>query len=169
MYDVLILSVNQKEPSAFQSGDITVVALNKKGECKSKYYYEIWPFINNSDGILYKVFTNGDFFEYECGDDLFEFDYSKNNENCVPIIYSGLCNEIAEDLTGLSIKEVNQNSFIDLLHQMICVSPIKTILFLCCGQSHDKEIILGTVTLKHFSQMLAEGSVCTNICYIISN
>jgi len=169
MYDVLMLSVNQKEPSAFRLDDITVLALNKEGKYKPKYYHEIWPFLNNSDGILYKVFTDGDFFEHECGDDLFNFDYDKNNENSIPEVHRSSHKEIVKDLVGLSAKEIHKDHFVGLMQQVIDVSPIKTILFLCRGQSHDMEIIMGTVTLNHFSQMLAEGSVCTNICYIISN
>lgn len=169
MYDVLILSVNQKEPYSFQSHEIISLALNQDGKCRPKYYQEIWPFINNSDGILYKIFTKGDFFDSECGDELFDFDYSKNNDRSVPEFYCDSRKEIAEDLVSLSVKETYKDSFMKLLQQILLGSPTNTLMFLCRGQSQEKEIILGTIPFDCFLEMLIKGNICTNICYVISN
>jgi hypothetical protein len=169
MYDVLILSVNQKEPSLFQSNEIISLALNQDGECRPKYYQEIWPFINNTYGILYKTFAKGEFFASECGDDLFDFDYDKNNEINVPEFYADSRVEVAEDLISFSVTKECKGSFVSLLQQILFDSPTKTLMFLCRGQSQEKEIVLGVIPFERFLEMLINGNVCTNICYVISN
>lgn len=168
MYDVLLLILNQKTPTPFNISGLTILPLNPKGEDKPKYYAEIWPFINNSDGILYKVFAEGAFSEFECGDGLFCFDYDSPKGRDVPDFLYNSNPYLKEDLVRFSLIEQHQDSFYRLTKEMVYASPTKTAIFLCRGQSGENEVIIGTINLDVFNYKINRGSIYTNVCYIIS-
>lgn len=58
MYDLLVLSFNQNCAKEIRKKNICVRPQNEFGEQTKKYYNEIWPFINNAHGILYKIYTS---------------------------------------------------------------------------------------------------------------
>ena len=75
--------------------------------------------------------------------------------------------DLKNDLIPISIKKEFWDSFQRLIDLMLEKSPLKTILFLCCGQSLEREIIYGKITKDVFYNLLETGSIATNICYII--
>lgn len=169
MYDVLILVYNLQKPRVFSFDKICINPLNDNANDTEKHYYSIWPFINNANGILYKLYTKQGLGEFECGDELFDLDYSATAKKSLPY-YMYECNSdvsFSEDLISMSIKSAYMNEFEEALSKMIANSPIKTILFLCRGQSLDKEIILGKVSKREFFKLLNNNRAFTNICYII--
>lgn len=169
MYDVLILVSEQKKAIYLNMDDIVLLPMNKKSTDRKKFYFEIWPYINNVSGILYKIFTKRGFGEFECGDDLFDFDYSQNipQNQCVPYFFSNDFDMIKDDLDSLSINSLYKKTFFDIMRLLISKSPIHTLIFLCRGQSNEKEILLGKISLDNFFELLMNGQVFTNVCYII--
>lgn len=84
MYDLLVLALNEKKPSHLCLDKICLKALNRKGKKEKKYYHQIWPFINNAYGILYKIFTNDGQGEFECCDEMFEFNNISGSNLVLP-------------------------------------------------------------------------------------
>lgn len=169
MYDVLVLVSNLQEPHIFSYDEICIKPVNDNSSDIKKYYYSIWPFINNSTGILYKFYTKKGLGEFECGDELFNFDYSVTAKKSLPYYMYEFNSDVSfsEDLISMSIKSEYKNEFEEALSKMIANSPIKTILFLCRGQSLDKEVVLGPVSKGDFFRLLNNNRVFTNMCYII--
>lgn len=169
MYDVLILVSEQEKAKQLHIDDITILPMNKKFTDRKKFYFEFWPYINNTSGILYKIFTKGGLGEFECGDELFDFDYSQNvlKDNDIPYFLTDEPDIIKDDLDSISLNASYKESFSKVIRLLLSDSPIKTIMFLCRGQSHEKEIILGKININKFLEMLAEGKIYTNVCYIV--
>lgn len=169
MYDLLVLALNEKKPSFLHFEDICLKALNRTGKKKAKYYYEIWPFINNAYGILYKLFTNDGLGKFECCDEMFEFNTVEDINFTLPYSFTNLTDDIIGDNVSMMLTEEYDKEFMATLDMILSFSPISTIAFLCRGQSYDKEIILGTLSISDFKQMLRSGQIQTNICYIITH
>ena len=169
MYDLLILISEQSKPLIFKSENICIYNVNNEGSEQHKYYYDIWPFINNACGILYKLFTSFGLGEFECCDELFDYDYSENSEHPKLPGYLIINDEdFLGDFILYRIKQKYLNNFETLINSMLDNSPIKTIIFLMRGQSFDKEIIVGTMTPDKFLDTIQNAGLYTNICYIIS-
>lgn len=172
MYDVLLLSIEQPNEidEKLSYGNLTIEKMNNFGYDREKYYFEKWPFLNNLNGILYHIYTEDQFGEFQCGDGLFQFKYeSEAMEAFLPYWYHQW--EDGEDLKNnlipISIKKEFWDSFDKLVDLLLKKSPLKTILFLCCGQSLEREIIYGKISKKMFYGLLEDGHIATNICYII--
>ena len=170
MYDLLVLTLNNTSQNFdFQIQDIYSKALNKHGNDKSKYYYEIWPYINNAYGILFKLFTHDGLGEFECCDEIFEFgSIDEKNIGALNVDMSDICDAV-EDFIPIRVKNDFEKVFNDTLRKLLTYSPISTIAILCRGQSNDKEIIRGTFNICTFINKMKAGEIMTNICYIISN
>ncbi len=167
MYDLLVLSFNQSKSKTLNSDNVLVKSINKYGDKTQKYYQDIWPFINNAYGILYKIYSVDGLGEFECCDDFFEFGEVEDN-----LIQFDLCspkNINCADMVSIRLLENKYTTFISTLEKIISFSPISTIAFLCRGQSLDQEVISGTICMKEFCSMLLCGEVKTNICYIITH
>lgn len=169
MYDLLILAINEEKASRICTDKIRVKAINKTGIEKQKYYCEIWPFINNVYGILYKIFSDRGLGDFECCDEMFEFGTVSDIDFTLSRQFPNLQDESFEDCVSMKLVDDYDSEFISALDILLSCSPISTVAFLCRGQSLDKEIILGTLSLSDFSKMLHLGQIRTNICYIISN
>lgn len=169
MYDLLILSFNQEKSSYIKSDKVNIKALNASGADKKKYYYEIWPFINNAYGILYKLYTREGLGEFECCDEMFEFQETNNLELTLQQIVPSISNECADDWVQMKLNTEYSLDVIVLLDKLLASSPISTIAFLCSGQSLDEELVLGTLSRDCFVEMLQSGNIKTNICYLIKN
>lgn len=169
MYDVLILVSEQESAKQLHNDDIVVLSINKKSTDREKFYYEFWPYINNASGILYKIFTKDGLGEFECGDELFDFNYSKNtlSDSAIPYFFANEFDTFKEDLDSISLNSSYKESFSNVIKLLLCNSPIKTVIFLCRGQSNEKEIILGKISIDKFLNMLSDGKIFTNVCYII--
>jgi len=172
MYDVLILSIEQlkqfKEKISFDN--LTVETMNHLGNIKEKYYYEKWPFLNNLNGILYHIYTGDPFGEFGCGDGLFEFQFESESMEAFLPYWSPKWQDVDDlknDLVPISIKKEFSQSFKQLVDLLLKNSLIKTILFLCSGQSLEREIIYGKISKEMFYSLLEDGHIATNICYII--
>lgn len=168
MYDLLILVCNQNKSIEKYDNKINVKALNANGNQTKKYYQEIWPFINNTHGILYKLFTSEGLGCFECCDEIFEYKESNEKNSLLPQIFPTSTYEDFEDCVSIKLSNDYDLPFVTLLDNLISQSPTSNIMFLCRGQSSDTEIILGTISLTNFINMLHTGCVQTNICYIIS-
>lgn len=166
MYDLLILSLEQSRAKEINIAEFCVHPLNKYGSKTKKYYHEIWPFINNAYGILYKLYTPDGLGEFECCDDLFEFNSDKNE---APDSYITDLIPADNDCVNIHLIKTRREAFAEVLNKLISFSPVSSIAFLCRGQSGDKEIIIGAIRASDFYEMLCSGKVKTNICYIVRN
>lgn len=171
MYDILVLVVEQKGPVEFGCEEILTKAVNQCGSDRRKFYHSAWPFINNLNGILYKVFTSGDLGEYECGDELFDFDYSfrmsLDDMNLLSLSWQEN-DRICEEISKITLKMDYRQAFFEFIEAAIDASPIRTILFLCNDQSFKQDLIRGVLKESQFQQLLSLGNIFTNVCYIIS-
>lgn len=169
MYDLIVLALNEKRPSRICLDNIRLKAINRSGRNKKKYYYQIWPFINNAYGILYKIFTNEGQGEFECCDEMFEF----GNVSSEGLVFSPRLQEISDfhpdDCVSMVLKQNYEAELISSLNFLLSCSPVSTIAFLCRGQSFEKEIVLGVIPVSDFIKMLRSGNAKTNICYLITN
>ena len=169
MYDLIVLALNEKRPSRICLDNIRLKAINRRGRKKKKYYYQIWPFINNAYGILYKIFTNEGQGEFECCDEMFEF----GNVSSSGLVFSQRLQEISDfhpdDCVSMVMKQNYEAELISSLNFLLSCSPVSTIAFLCRGQSFEKEIVLGVIPVSDFIKMLRLGHAETNICYLITN
>lgn len=163
MYDLLILSSEQKKPIKLSFKNIVVTPLNKTPNKKHKYYLDIWPYINNISGILYKIYTRDGLGEFECGDELFDFGDDNNSD----IPYSLFDSNKTNDTDPISLKPEYDKDFKTIINKLLEKSPIHTLLFLCRGQCNDYEIILGKLSKEEFLDKLDHGKIFTNTCYII--
>ena len=66
MYDVLLLSIEQPNEidEKLSYGNLTIETMNHFGDIREKYYFEKWPFLNNLNGILYRIYTEDQFGEF---------------------------------------------------------------------------------------------------------
>lgn len=169
MYDLLVLSFNQNCAKEIRMENIVARPQNEFGEQTKKYYNEIWPFINNAYGILYKIYTSYGLGEFECCDELFYF----GNPEDIQIIEKELPSSVTSDIVAnnecISMYPIETQFEVltTVLKEIMSHSPIRTIAFLCRGQSLDEEIIVGSIYAKDFFSMLCSGRVKTNICYIV--
>lgn len=167
MYDVLILVSEQKKAIHLNTHDIVTLPTNKKSTDKNKLYYDFWPYINNTSGILYKIYTKQGLGKFECGDELFEYSSSVLSNDDIPYFFTDDPDIIRDDLISISISSLYKKSFFNIIKLFLSKSPINTLLFLCRGQSNEKEIVLGKIGINKFSEMITNGQIFTNICYII--
>lgn len=169
MYDLFVLTFNEKRHSYLHLDKILVKALNRNGRTRKKYYYEMWPFINNCYGILYKLFTKERFGEFECCDEMFEFSVSNDSDLSLQKYIPGITDECIEDWVSVKLNADYKEEFIAIFDLLLSCSPTSTIAFLCRGQSTDKEVIVGTLTRDEFLKTLCSGNIKTNICYLVGN
>lgn len=176
MYDILVLSVAHDGSSVGKTEEIfRVDKMNNNNSDTRKFYYDIWPLINNLDGILFEIYLNDNLKEYKCGDNIFNIHYTDTPSNCIVPYWLKYqyseeeIQDIRDDLVPISIKQKYKSEFELLINKLLKQSQIGTILFLCRGQSLDTEIIHGCLSKKTFYCMLQEGHIFSNICYIISN
>lgn len=167
MYDLLILALNEKTQSNLLLNRICIKALNRNGGKKQKYYYEIWPFINNAYGILYKVFTKDGLGQFECCDEMFRFGAVDDIKPIFPQVLFDLTERETEDCVSMVLDERFAEEFVCAVDRLLSCSPISTIAFLCRGQSFDAEIVIGTMSFNDFVKKLCKGHIYTNVCYLI--
>ena len=163
MYDLLILSSEQKKPIKLNFENIVVAQLNQTPNKKHKYYFDIWPYINNVRGILYKIYTKDGLGKFECGDELFDF----GNDDNSGMPYSLFDGYKVNDTDSISLRPEYDKDFKIIINKLLEKSPINTLLFLCRGQCNDYETILGKLSKEEFFDKLDKGKIFTNICYII--
>lgn len=170
MFDLLILSINKTKYSKMKSDNICIKGLNKLAYKRPKYYYAIWPFINNGNGIMYKLFGKEKYGNHECCDDMFEFDYEVDNSDELYVLQSfnpGITDNCANDWNCMKLKDSYKEEFIGVFDKILDSSPNYTVAFLASGQSNDKEIVIGNILRDDFIDMLETGKVKTNVCYLI--
>ena len=164
MYDLLILTFHQKRASRIRSEGVCVKALSEKADDLSKYYCDIWPFINNAYGILYKLYTRDGLGEFECCDELFQFSDLSNDSDHFPV---SCFKTDHDDYDSIMLSDQRKNDFMNAVESLLSCSPVSTIAFLCRGQASDQEIVLGTFSFDEFSEMLKTGAILTNVCYLV--
>ena len=170
MFDLFILSLNKKICSRINSDNINISTLNKVSRIITNYHYAIWPFINNSKGIMYKLFGKGEYGKYECCDDMFDFDFECDNSELVHILREfnfGISGKYADDWVSMKLNDKYKEEFISVFDKLLDSSPNYTLVFLCRGQSNDKEVVIGNILRDDFIDMLETGKVKTNVCYLI--
>ena len=168
MHDLLILTVNEMKPTMICKKRIIVDPQVKSGDYYPKYYHSIWPLINNIQGIIYKVYTDGKFGEFECCNDMFNIFYNFADDNtCIDIESVVPINHY--DCVPMIIKEEYITEFKEILSTLLSSSPINMIAFLCSCQSDDKEVIQGTIDFDDFFDLMLSKKIRTNICYFISH
>ena len=66
MYDILVLSVAHDGSSVGKTEEIfRVDKVNNNNSDTRKFYYDIWPLINNLDGILFEIYLNDNLKDYK--------------------------------------------------------------------------------------------------------
>lgn len=151
-------------------GAINCVRHNFFAAKQRKFYFEKWPVINNLNGYLYQFFAaSGDFPDYQCCDDMFEFLYSR--EHPAQSFYPGWLGEenSAEDCCTIKVKPEYREDFAAFLLWLLQSSPIKQILFLCVGEMWPapRTPIIGTLPFRSFSEQIASVGVLSDVCYYI--
>lgn len=154
MYDLVILSVNQKKESRNIPGNTNIYLEYGQRYC------DIWKFMTTTIGGWYNLLAD----ENEiAGTKICEYQGEKCKLNL-----DWVEQKISDDITPYKIASDYQESFSAILHYLIDKSPIKTVYVLARCQSHDKEIILGAFTPCEFLELMNQGKIHSNICYIIS-
>ena len=161
--------VKWKKTSRLCLDKIRLKAINRRGRKKKKYYHQIWPFINNAYGILYKIFTNEGQGEFECCDEIFEFNNVSGLNLALPQRLQEILDVHPDDCVSMVLKKNYETELVSSLNFLLSCSPISTIAFLCRGQSSEKEIVLGVISISDFIKMLYLGDAKTNVCYLVTS
>lgn len=175
MYDGLVLCLTTSRifppKKNIRFGTIKAVRKNIIPCKKGKFYYEKWPILNNLNGYLYQFFdSDGQFSEFDCCDDLFEFKYSSDlptqNINA-DWLHNSEKNRIS---CRISIMQEYVNDFNEFLQWALSKSDVHLIMFLCYGEiwPSPQTPVIGIFTLSSFMRQLSDGNIYTDICYIIS-
>lgn len=164
-YEINILAINQEQPIHLQSqGEILLH--NERDNYEVNRYAEIWPFFSHAKGILYSIvteFNEGFYSSYKLCDSDFE---ATVPDYLLPIWIS---EDAKYNITPLLIKDDMQKDFIKIVQKILESSPQKRVLFHSRYQGGDEEIILGTIKMSKFINMLINKEIMFNICYILEN
>jgi len=153
MFDLVILCVNQKIKSK-RIPDNTNIFLEY-----DQKYWEIWKFMTLTKGIWYNLYTEKD--EY-AGTKLCTHSEEKCN------LKLDWVDEIHyESITPYKVDKEYIESFTAILNHLIQKSPVKMIYILARYQSYEKEIVLGSLSVDEFLNLMEQGKIHANICYII--
>lgn len=169
MYDVLILAMEQQilNEDGFKFANIRIDTLNRDPFTRHKFYAEIWPYINNANGIMYQIYIDDQYGKFKCGDGLFQYDCSAVPDRS-EFTYLHRVHVEQDGHAGMKLRNEYTSDFRRMITSMLNQSPIHTIMFLCRGQSRDEEIVIGVLKMKSFLTCLEKGEIFTNICYVIS-
>lgn len=176
MYDGIVLCMTASRifppKKNIQFGTVKSIRANTLPCKKGKLYYEKWPIVNNVNGYLYQFFdSDGQFSEFNCCDDLFEFKYSDDlptqNINTDWLHYS----KKNRTSCRISIKQKCANDFAAFLQWALLKSDAHQIMFLCYGETwpFPQTPVIGIFKLSSFIRQLSDGNIYTDICYIISD
>ncbi|SDM86502.1 hypothetical protein [Acetanaerobacterium elongatum] len=154
MFDLIILSVNQKTKSKEILNNTNIyLEYNQK-------YCDIWKFMTLSDGTWYNLSADKD----EVGGTKI---CKYIDEKC-SLTLDWVEKKYLEDITPYTIENQYMDSFIAILNHLVQQSPVKMIYVLARYQSYDKEIVLGTFTVNEFINLMSQRKIHSNICYIIT-
>ncbi len=163
MFDLNILCIKQKKAKIINNLNIYVEAVNKNDKQINKRYWEIWRFMDLTDGIWYDVLK----------------EENENAGTSVCDIYDDIAQEvpywianredIKSDLFPFYFKQEYIQSIKLLMSELLKESPVKTIYLLCRCQSHEREIISGSLSMEEFFTLMESKKIYANICYIITD
>ncbi|CAM2877188.1 hypothetical protein HAHI6034_01135 [Hathewaya histolytica] len=162
-YDLKLLVVRPKK--LYHTNFESTITVKNEIEDGFRRYRKIWPFMTRAKGVWYSLVEdqNGAFDAYTICDSDFEKDIKD-----VSMPYWIDDEDIKEDLTPLIIRKKYRTDFEKIVRGLIKTSPERTIMILGSYQSHDKEIVCGTMTFSEYLKLLDEGKILFNVCYIIS-
>ena len=127
-------------------------------------YHTIWPVFSYISGILYSLMTYEDSGPW--GFPICTSDFKVPHS--VGIAFPFLPVEVAENLTGLIIKEKFIPDIFEVVSLLIEDSPKKTILFQTRYQDGDFEVMLGTFRKSDFLKKLQAEQLLFNVCYLVT-
>lgn len=161
-YDLKILVVKQKK--LYHTNFKSTITVKNEIEDGFSRYIKIWPFMTKTEGVWYSLVKedNGLFDAYAICDSDFEKDIKD-----ISMPYWIDDEDIQYHLTPLIIREKFRTDFEKIVRDLIKTSPERTIMILARYQSHDKEVICGTMSFSEYLKLLDEGKILFNVCYII--
>lgn len=154
MFDLIIFCLGEKKISIPQN-NIYIEAEQR--------YCDIWKFISLQKGCWYNLYAN----ENEFGGTMLCEHFGFDEKTTLPEV-PNVCSETTECLTKYKIKEEYIETIRNTMEYYIEQSPMKMILCLARYQSEEKEIVRGTYTIDKFFDLMKEGNIFANICYVIS-
>lgn len=161
-YDLNILVLEQDKPVSLPfSSNIGV--LNESQE--ELRYHSIWSFMSQSRGSWYCLgHSDGHLFNalaiLEAGFDIEPSTYLKP--------YWIIDEQVKSEMVPLNIATNFLVDFKKIMSFLINQSPINTVMFLARFQGHDKEVLCGVISLQEFWNLMEEGGILFNVCYVIS-
>ncbi|MCI8714146.1 MAG: hypothetical protein HFH23_18350 [Ruminococcus sp.] len=162
-YEINIISINQKKPICLKERN-GILLHNETENYEVHRYAKIWPFFSNVEGILYSIIK-------KCGEDSYSaYELCDSNFDAVAPteeLLGWISEEVKENLTPLVLKDEGRDDVIYFIQKILENSPEKRILFQTRYEWGDKEIILGTLNIKQFVDMLKNNKVFFNVCYIV--
>lgn len=161
-YDLKLLVVKQKY--LYHTDVQSTITVKNEIEDEFCRYRTIWPFMTSSDGAWYSLVKEHDglFDAYTICDSDFEKD-----EKDIDMPYWIDDEDTKYDLTPLIIRKNFRVDFEKIVRNLIKTSSVETIMILASYQSHNKEIICGTMSFSEYLKLLDKGKILFNVCYII--
>lgn len=161
-YEINIIVVNQKNP-IHVIPQSEILLQNEIDDIGINRYAEIWPYFSSTPGILYSLVTeiNDSYYSAHqiCDSD---FEAILKDE-----LIEWVSNDTKENLTPFIVKDKYCNEFVNIIQQLLENAPQKRLLFQTRYQGGDEEVILGTIKLSKFKDMLLTKHILFNICYIL--
>lgn len=163
MIDFNILCVEQKTPNFEKDINVYVEAVNENYKQTNKRYWETWRFMDNTNGIWYDILKDKNEIAGTtiCG-------IYNNEAQEVPYWITDR-EDIKSDLYSIYFKDEYMESIKLIMSELLKESPVKTIYLLCRCQSHEREIICGSLKMDEFFKLMESKKIYTNICYIITD
>ncbi len=131
---------------------------------KEQRYCDIWKFITVQKGMWYNLLAD----ENEIGGTKICESLGWNAGPILLELDEETSDEITESLTPYQFHAKYKKEVENLLEYFLESSPSKIIYVLARYQSLEKEIVQGTYTLSKFLELMEEGKIYSNICYILS-
>lgn len=160
-FEINVISIGQSKLTQFRD-NISILVKNEIEH--DPRYFEIWPFMCQTEGIMYTlgVINRGLFDAVP----ICATDYD-NSTDSLPIPHWISDESVKESLTPLIIKEPYKKELKEILKLLINESPNKTIMFHTRYQCPDYEVIQGVISFDNFWTQLELKKLLFNVCYIV--
>lgn len=164
-YEINLIAIEQKSPIHLKPVN-RVLLHNEIENDEVNRYAEIWPFFSNTKGILYSLveeINEGYYSSFTLCDSDFQ---TLVPEEMLP---NWISKDARENLTPLILKDNLFGEVVNIIEYVLERAPQKRILFQTRYQGGEDEIILGTIKLSKFKDLLEQKQILFNVCYILES